>query len=140
MVMIGRTATISKAFNFSAAHHLPNHEGLCRNPHGHNYRLVVHVHGLIGRVDPDKPTSSEGMVYDYKDLSHVVRSILLPELDHQDLNETLVATGLVPLSTAEEVATYILYKLRKHIPGVVCVELSETPDTNCVITAETPGI
>ena len=36
---------IGKTYSFEAAHHLPNHNGKCKNPHGHSYRLEVEVEG-----------------------------------------------------------------------------------------------
>ena len=57
---------IGKDFSFEAAHRLQNHNGKCRNLHGHSYRVFVSVEGdnnlTVGG-------SSEGMLFDFGVLS-----------------------------------------------------------------------
>ncbi|WDC84441.1 6-carboxytetrahydropterin synthase [Caloramator sp. mosi_1] len=50
--------TVSKEFNFEAAHMLSEHQGDCKNLHGHSYKMIVEVTGDI----------KNGMVIDFKDL------------------------------------------------------------------------
>ena len=35
--------TVTKSIKFDAAHVLTNHQGLCKNLHGHTYRVEVSV-------------------------------------------------------------------------------------------------
>lgn len=67
-----------RAFQFSAAHHLPNMpEGhKCRRMHGHTYTVRVEVTGPL--VD--------GMLPDYAVIEAIVREVA-SELDHRTLNE-----------------------------------------------------
>ncbi len=77
--------SVCKIFEFSAAHHLPYHDGPCRNLHGHSYRLEIEVKGT--QIQLKGP--SLGMIIDYGDLSKIVKTLVLDELDHSYLNEKL---------------------------------------------------
>lgn len=86
--------TLTKQFKFEAAHSLPNHDGKCRNLHGHSYVLEVTVSG-------EKHTSGpkEGMVVDFADISKIVNEHIINKWDHQFLND------VVPfVTTAENLA------------------------------------
>ena len=55
--------TVTKTVKFDAAHVLTNHQGLCKNLHGHTYRVDVSV---------SRPDESAGdMVIDFKDLKGI---------------------------------------------------------------------
>ncbi len=58
---------IAKRFRWEAAHRLPWHEGLCRNLHGHSYRMTVELEG-----EPD----ARGMVLDFKHLKRVLKPLV----------------------------------------------------------------
>jgi 6-pyruvoyltetrahydropterin/6-carboxytetrahydropterin synthase len=126
-------ARVAKEFDFHAAHVLPNHDGQCRRLHGHTYRLRVVVEGWVRPVGDDLP--DEGMVVDFKVLKDIYKTMVEPEVEHQNLNATLVDTGLVPVSTCECVARWILHRFRTGLEErhagtdarVVCVRLWETP-------------
>ena len=64
---------ISKEFSFSMGHRLSCHEGLCKNIHGHNYKIIV---GLKSRL-----LNPNGMVMDFSDLKAIV-SHYLKQFDH----------------------------------------------------------
>ena len=64
---------IAKEFRWEMGHRLPNHDGQCRNMHGHSYRMVVEVEG---EIDPET-----GMIIDFADISKKVKP-LVAELDH----------------------------------------------------------
>lgn len=59
--------TIGKSFTFEAAHRLRNHNGKCRNLHGHSYKVDVAVTGEA-LVD-EGGASDEGMLFDFGVLS-----------------------------------------------------------------------
>ncbi|MDA3844331.1 MAG: 6-carboxytetrahydropterin synthase, partial [Candidatus Kapabacteria bacterium] len=63
---------IAKNFDWEMSHRLPNHDGLCRNIHGHSYKMRVELEG-----EPNK----QSMVIDYYDMKLVI-SPLLEKLDH----------------------------------------------------------
>lgn len=112
-----RYAIITREFTFEASHHLPGHQGKCRRPHGHSYRLQVSLRGPI----IDAPgQSDDGMVMDFEDLKEIVNAIILESLagsttrgsgampiesggmDHNDLN---ALTGI--RTTAENLVHWI---------------------------------
>ena len=110
--------TVSKSFGFEAAHalsHLPETHK-CHRLHGHSYGVVVFCAG---------PLSDLGFVVDYADISRAMKPIL-DELDHQNLNEILGVW-----TTAENLAAWILERLKKRLPSVTRVDVYETP-TSCV--------
>ncbi len=71
--------TITKAFDFDAAHWLPRvadgHK--CKRMHGHTYRVVLCLQGQIGE---------NGMLVDYADIATAWEPIHAA-LDHRVLNE-----------------------------------------------------
>ena len=100
------------AFDFEAAHKLPNHPGKCRELHGHSYRLVVSV---------DRPVSaSSGLAIDFSDLKAVVNREVVVRLDHTYINDT------IDNPTAEVMAVWIWNALREPLSGLSEIELWET--------------
>lgn len=104
--------------HFNAAHRLYNPEwsderndqvfGKCNNSnyHGHNYELTVK---LTGEVDPET-----GYVYDIKSLSKLIRTKVIHEFDHKNLNlDSEYFKTLNP--TAENIAVVIYNILRKEL-------------------------
>jgi 6-pyruvoyltetrahydropterin/6-carboxytetrahydropterin synthase len=115
-------ATLSKTFRFEAAHHLPNHSGKCREPHGHSYRLVVYVEG---KVSDRAGEPSEGMVMDFDVIKQAWEIYLKPILDHKDLNEQFMFT-----TTAENLASWMLVAFHDAGIPIRTIDLWET-DTCC---------
>lgn len=127
----------TKTIRFDAAHILTNHQGLCRNLHGHTYRVDVTV-----AQDPGNP---KDMVIDFKDLKHVCEETILSRFDHSFIydgtspGECEIAAVLekndmrtvnLPFrSTAENLARYFFETLHVHVPGLVSVKVWETPDS-----------
>ena len=79
-------AILTKTFHFEAAHHLPGHRGKCARVHGHSYRMEIAVRGPLKDAAGQ---SDDGMVMDFEDLSRLVRSSIIEQLDHRDLNEVV---------------------------------------------------
>lgn len=71
---------IGKTFRFEAAHFLPDHDGQCRELHGHSYEVEVQLCGQ--RLQ--KGGSSDGMVVDFADIKSAVAP-LIKSLDHNGL-------------------------------------------------------
>lgn len=118
--------------HFCAAHRLNNPSwsegknytvfGKCNNPnfHGHNYELNVKV---TGEPDPDT-----GFVIDLKNLSDLIKDVVLEKLDHKNLN--LDVPEFLHLNpTAENIAIVIYNILRDKIDKKLDlqVRLYETP-------------
>ena len=91
--------------------------GKCSNPnyHGHNYELIVTVTG-----DPDPQT---GYVCDMKMLSDLIKSEVLIQFDHKNLNlDTVYFKQLNP--TAENIARVIWNILREKIDPALHLKLT----------------
>ncbi len=121
-------ATIVKEFTFDAAHKLDNHQGHCRNLHGHTYRLQV---GVYGPIKTEAGASDEGMVMDFDQIKQLVKEQILGKLDHQYLNEVL---DFRP--TAENMAVWMVKVLRKAGLPVKFVRLYETPTSYIEVEGE----
>jgi len=113
---------VRREFEFEAAHRLPRHEGKCRLPHGHSYRLAVTVER---EVDPES-----GLAIDFSELKAVVEREVLQALDHRDVNEVLENP------TAEAMAVWIWGRLAGPLGGLVEVELHETRSCSVVYRGE----
>ena len=107
-----------RRFRFEAAHHLPRHEGKCRELHGHSYELVVAVERPVDKIS--------GMVIDFSDLKRVVRREVVDKLDHRCVND------VIDNPTAENMASWIWNRLAPELSGLVEVELCETRDCSVV--------
>lgn len=70
---------VTKEFTFDCAHALYNYDGLCRNIHGHTYKLFVTV---IGIVSSNETSSSYGMIIDFSVLKELVKKHIVDVYDH----------------------------------------------------------
>lgn len=70
---------ITKQFNFETGHALYGYDGLCKNVHGHSYKLSVTV---IGTPIQDSDHVKFGMVIDFKDLKKIVKEEIVNRFDH----------------------------------------------------------
>ena len=72
--------TVTKTVKFDAAHVLTNHQGLCKNLHGHTYRVDISVSQREGE-DSD-------MVIDFKDLKSIAEAVICDRFDHAFIYNT----------------------------------------------------
>ena len=70
---------ITKEFKFEMAHALHGYDGLCKNIHGHSYKLFVTVKGEI-KHDPGN--AKDGMVLDFDILKSIVKPEIINKYDH----------------------------------------------------------
>lgn len=63
---------IAKEFHWEMGHRLPEHFGLCKNIHGHSYKMIVEFEGEL---------DEQGMVIDFYDVEKKIAPII-DELDH----------------------------------------------------------
>jgi len=70
---------ITKEFKFETGHALYGYDGLCRNVHGHSYKLSVTV---IGTPIKDSGNVKFGMVMDFSDLKEIVNETIVKPFDH----------------------------------------------------------
>ena len=129
--------TVTKTVKFDAAHVLTNHQGLCKNLHGHTYRLDVTVSSCDG--------DQSDMVIDFKDLKNIATEVICERFDHAFIynsnspGESEIAsvvqkngmrTVALPFrSTAENLARYFFNELKERISGLVSLKVWETPDS-----------
>ena len=95
---------LTKEFSFEAAHMLEGYDGLCREIHGHSYRLFVTIKGEP-MSDPDSPKL--GMVMDFGLLKRIVNEQIVERLDHSFMMRNTLA--------AEEVASQLGYRFSKVV-------------------------
>ena len=74
--------TVTKDFTWDSSHMLYGHNGLCKNVHGHTYKMQVEVARLGDQPTIDGKCSSEGMVVDFKNLKTIVEDRIISKLDH----------------------------------------------------------
>ena len=129
--------TVTKTIKFDAAHVLTNHQGLCKNLHGHTYRVDVSV----SQSEDDQCD----MVIDFKDLKGIANEVICDRFDHAFIYNTESAgereiaavvekngmrTVAIPFrSTAENLARMFFNDLKPRIPGLAAVRVWETADS-----------
>lgn len=129
---------LTKEFSFEMAHLLDGYDGLCRNIHGHSYRLFVTVKG---EPISDKQSPKMGMVMDFSVLKGIVKEEVVDRLDHAMLvrRGTLQAERIRGLAeriyevdyqpTCENMVTEFAQRIASRLPqGVTLhsVKLHET--------------
>lgn len=129
--------TVTKTIKFDAAHVLTNHQGLCKNLHGHTYRVDISVAQSDG--------AGGDMVIDFKDLKLIASEIVCDRFDHAFIYNTESAgereiaavvekngmrTVAIPFrSTAENLAAMFYRELKARIPGLAAVKVWETAES-----------
>ena len=129
--------TVTKTVKFDAAHVLTNHQGLCKNLHGHTYRVDVSVTQPEGGADD--------MVIDFKELKRLASEEICNRFDHafiyntESVGEREIAavvekngmrTVAIPFrSTAENLAKMFYSDLKPHLPGLSSVRVWETAES-----------
>ena len=143
---------ITRRLEFDAGHRIPFHDSLCKNVHGHRYRLEVTVEG---EIQPARGDSNDGMVLDFGRVKEIMNDLVVSQWDHsflvwdQDskMLQSLRILGshhrtiILPcVPTAENLATLIFERLETKIDEVFendlklfRVRLYETP--NCFADA-----
>ena len=70
---------ITKAFKLEMAHALHGYDGLCKNIHGHSYKLWVTIRGKIRN---EKGHQKDGMVMDFDVIKQIVQPEIIDKYDH----------------------------------------------------------
>ncbi|MCG6960251.1 6-carboxytetrahydropterin synthase [bacterium BMS3Abin03] len=63
---------VAKEFHWEMGHRLPEHFGLCKNIHGHSYKMIVEFDGELNESE---------MVIDFYDVEKMINPIV-EKLDH----------------------------------------------------------
>jgi len=131
---------LTKEFGFETAHSLLGYDGLCKNIHGHSYKLFVTV---IGEPINDATNQKNGMVMDFGDLKRIVKEQIVDIYDHayvvnsrenidklQKLNalfERHIVCDYQP--TCENMVTHFAEKIKRELPQNIklfSIKLHET--------------
>ena len=148
---MAKEVKVTKEVTFDCAHMLSGHEALCKNLHGHTYKVQISVIG---------PTleegSSAGMVMDFKHLKQAIKEVIMDNFDHAvifsseefrgEAEEELYAWAkkhglrhyvMSTRTTAENMAIYFYSQFKEYfkIQGIsnarsIDVKVFETP-TSC---------
>ena len=129
---------ITKEFKFEMAHALHGYDGLCKNIHGHSYKLCVTVKG---EVKNDSGNAKDGMVLDFDILKSIVKPEIINKYDHSlvlnansphseiDLSAFEKVFFLPYQPTSENLVTDFALKIKSKLPEEIelyKVILSET--------------
>ena len=68
---------VTKEVTFDCAHMLSGHKALCKNLHGHTYKVQICIEG-----SPIKEGSSLDMVIDFKILKSIINNCIKDKFDH----------------------------------------------------------
>lgn len=129
--------TVSKSWQFQAAHANPAHPGDCRRVHGHTYTIRVWARGPMKATGPET-----GMVVDFRRLSDAVKKHVIEPCDHRFLNELDLGSIVINdadapapgrgvlldvanATTVEVLAGTFLARIRQDVPEVFRVRLYE---------------
>ena len=96
--------TVSRRIEVDAAHRVPDHQGKCRNLHGHRYVIEAVCAGALGSDGPGR-----GMVIDFGFLKEEMNRVIDANCDHaiilwsgDPLIGTLTGSGEAPVLAAGE--------------------------------------
>ena len=91
---------ITKEFKFEMAHALHGYDGLCKNIHGHSYKLWVTVKGEVMK---EKGHKKDGMVIDFAELKEIVKPEIIDKYDHSLVLNANSPHASIDLSAFEKV-------------------------------------
>ena len=129
---------ITKEFKFEMAHALHGYDGLCKNIHGHSYKLLVTVKG---EVKNENGHVKDGMVMDFSVLKEIIKLEIIDKYDHSLVLNANSPHASIDLSafekvfylpyqpTSENLVTDFALKIKSKLPNDVeltKVVLSET--------------
>ena len=129
---------ITKEFKFEMAHALHGYDGLCKNIHGHSYKLWVTIKGEILK---QKGYKKDGMVLDFDLLKSIVKPEIIDKYDHSLVLNGETSHAEIDLTafekvfllqyqpTSENLVTDFALKIKRKLPkGIKLykVVLSET--------------
>jgi 6-pyruvoyltetrahydropterin/6-carboxytetrahydropterin synthase len=91
---------ITKEFKLEMAHALHGYDGLCKNIHGHSYKLWVTVKG---EVRNENGHVKDGMVIDFEGLKEIVKPAIIDKYDHSLVLNANSPHASIDLSAFEKV-------------------------------------
>jgi len=128
-----------KDFEFDMAHKLSDYDGLCKNIHGHTYKLTLGI--------DIKELNKLDIGIDFKDVKKIYNEYIASQIDHalwlkddstnRDIIRVIKAHGLKIITTkfnptAECMALWIWKQLNQHLQ-LYTITLFETPTSRITI-------
>ncbi len=117
---------LTREFSFEMSHALGGYDGLCRELHGHSYRLFVTVRGTASTREGDPKL---GMVMDFGALKSIVGRVVVDRLDHalvlregfaDELKERFGRIVTVPFQpTCENLVAWFAASIAPELPAGV---------------------
>lgn len=111
---------VTKKFSFEMSHALLGYDGLCKNIHGHGYKMEITLIGEI-RNEPGHP--KDGMVIDFGKLKKLVNTQIVNKFDH-----TLVLNAQTPQKQIEA--------LKSSTERLIIFDFQPTSENLCVYFAK----
>ena len=132
---------VTKEFSLETGHALYGYDGLCKNVHGHSYKLFVTV---IGRpIDVSKDVKL-GMVIDFSDLKKIIKEEVIIPFDHatvlnydsphKELADEMEMKGnkIIKVSyqpTCEMLVSDFAEKIQKRLPNHIALHSLKLRET-----------
>jgi 6-pyruvoyltetrahydropterin/6-carboxytetrahydropterin synthase len=107
---------VTKKFNFEMSHALLGYDGLCKNIHGHSYKLRI---TLFGSIRNEKGDAKDGMVMDFHQLKLLVNQKIVDIFDH-----SLVINANTPHEQIEA--------LKKSTERLIILDFQPSTENLCV--------
>ena len=76
---MNKKVRVTKQFKFETGHAIYGYDGLCKNVHGHSFKLDVTI---IGQPINDPDHVKNGMVIDFGDLKTIINKEIVQPFDH----------------------------------------------------------
>lgn len=145
---------IYKTIEWDMGHRIPNHRSLCRNLHGHRYKLDV---GLEGKLITKKGSSSEDMIIDFGDVKNILKKEVIDTCDHAFMvwqgdkpmmnffkkNNSFKRVVVPFIPTAEAISVWLFKKLKrefkdkfKNVLTLESVTVWETPTSKACCSSK----
>ncbi len=113
---------VTTIIEWDMGHRIPNHKSVCKNLHGHRYKLEINVEGGFIRK---ARSSSESMIIDFGDVKDIARRVIRDPCDHAFMywekdsdmskffttHKTYKHVSVPFIPTAEEIARWIFATL-----------------------------
>jgi len=105
--------SLSVRNTFAAVLALPDHDGICRTPHGYRFEVELTVHAT--------PAETQPWTVDLLMLERLLNEHVCDPLEGADLREVLAYPSL------EALVAWIVARLRRVLPGLCAVSVSAPP-------------
>jgi 6-pyruvoyltetrahydropterin/6-carboxytetrahydropterin synthase len=99
---------VVKLFEFEAAHFLRNYNGVCKNLHGHSYKLEIGI---------ERHDEWEDMIIDFVKLKQIVSEEIICKFDHKIINTTMDQNP-----TCENMVLFIVMVIENRIEQINSME------------------